>query len=169
MHWPGGSSGVTLGPGYDMKERTEAAIVKDMQAIGQSTETAKKIAKGAGLKGENAKKFVADNKLLVTLDDKDEFGLLKLIVPDYETRVKGRVTVDLLQHEFDALVSAAYNIGSIPLAVANAINKGKIRDGLTELKARNTSGGKVEKGLVKRRELEITLYSFGYYGNIRVV
>ena len=173
LHWPGGGSGVTLGPGYDMKERTEESIAKDMQAIGQSADIAKKIAKGAGLKGDDAKKFVKDNNVegnvLVQLSDKNELELLKLIVPAYEAHVKRRITIDLLQHEFDALVSFAYNIGSIPLAVANPLNQGKIRNALTEFKARNTSGGKVNKVLVKRREQELTLYNFGDYGYLRIV
>ncbi len=169
LHWPGGSSGVTLGPGYDMKERTEAAIAKDMQAIGQPADTAKKIAKGTGLKGDSAKKFAADNKSLVLLDEKIEFKLLKIIVPAYEAQVRNRITANLLQHEFDALVSFAYNIGSVPPAIANLINRGKIRNALTEMKTRNTSGGKVDKGLIKRRELEVTLYCFGDYGKLRVV
>ena len=112
LHWPGGGSGVTLGPGYDMKERTEESIAKDMQAIGQSADIAKKIAKGAGLKGDDAKKFVKDNNVegnvLVQLSDKNELELLKLIVPAYEAHVKRRITIDLLQHEFDALVSFAW-------------------------------------------------------------
>ena len=173
LHWPGGGSGVTLGPGYDMKERTKEAITKDMQTIGLPAELAKKIAEGAGLKGESAKKFAAENSVktreLVKLDEKVEIVLLKLILPDYEARVKRRITVDLLQHEFDALVSFAYNIGSIPLAVANPLNLGKIRDALSEFKSRNTSGGKVNQGLIKRRELELTLYNFGDYGKLRVI
>lgn len=173
LHWPGGSSGVTLGPGYDMKERTEAAIAKDMQAIGVPAEKAKEIAKGAGLKGDSAKKFAADNSMkdkeLIKLRNEDEFKLLKMVVPAYEAQVRNRITANLLQHEFDALVSFAYNIGSVPPAIANLINRGKIRNALTEMKTRNTSGGKVDKGLIKRRELEVTLYCFGDYGKLSVV
>ena len=156
-----------------MKERTEAAIAKDMQAIGVPANTAKKIAKGAGLQGDSAKKFAADNSMkgkeLIELIDKVEFKLLKIIVPAYEAQVRNRITANLLQHEFDALVSFVYNIGSVSPAIANHINRGKIRNALTEMKAKNTSGGKVDKGLIKRRELEVTLYSFGDYGKLRVV
>lgn len=34
LHWPGGASGVTLGPGYDMKDRSAASVTVDLQAIG---------------------------------------------------------------------------------------------------------------------------------------
>src|SRR5690606_34158303 len=30
LHWPGGASGVTIGRGYDMKERTQAAVLQDL-------------------------------------------------------------------------------------------------------------------------------------------
>ena len=40
LHWPGGASGVTLGPGYDMKGRKAAAVKADLIAIGVDAVTA---------------------------------------------------------------------------------------------------------------------------------
>lgn len=33
LHWPGGASGVTLGPGYDMRDRSQAEVEKKLRAI----------------------------------------------------------------------------------------------------------------------------------------
>lgn len=169
LHWPRGASGVTLGPGYDMKERTEASIITDMTSIGLDINKAKAIAKAAGLKGDMAKKFARDNKDLVVLSDQSEFTLMKKIVPKYERKVKEVITVDLMQHEFDALVSFAYNLGSVWSSIANHINHGHIVDAMNRLKQANKSGGEVNDGLTKRRSLEVSLYTQGNYGRLRIV
>ena len=48
---------------------------------------------------------------LVKLTPEQEKKLLLHIVPGYEKRVKSALKVDLLQHQFDALVCFAYNSG----------------------------------------------------------
>ena len=48
LHWPKGASGVTLGPGYDMKTRKEQAIIDDMIVIDLKPETAQKVAEASG-------------------------------------------------------------------------------------------------------------------------
>jgi GH24 family phage-related lysozyme (muramidase) len=40
---------------------------------------------------------------------------------------------------------------------------------MKEMKASNTSGGKVNRGLANRRALEIALYTMGNYGKLRIV
>jgi hypothetical protein len=169
LHWPGGGSGVTLGPGYDMKGRTEASIITDMTSIGLDAKTAKAIAKAAGLTGDKAKQFCKDNRKLVLLSNKREFNLMKKVIPYYEQKVKDKITVDLLPQEFDALVSFAYNLGSLWTSVANHINNGKIVAAMNRLKQANKSGGKINEGLVKRRALEVALYTMGDYGKLRIV
>lgn len=54
IHWPGNpsisdryGSGLTIGRGYNMKERPESTIISDMVAAGISLENARKIAKGS--------------------------------------------------------------------------------------------------------------------------
>ena len=44
LHWPGGSSGVTLGPGYDMRQRTRQEIFADLTAIGIDRKSAEEVA-----------------------------------------------------------------------------------------------------------------------------
>lgn len=169
LHWPRNASGATIGPGYDMKARSAADITRDMISIGVTMETAKNIAKAAGLRGVEAEKFCKTNRSLVTLPDKSEFNLLKIVVPYYERQARIKIKVDLLQYEFDALVSFAYNLGEVWTSLANHINNGKIGDAMTRMMAANKSGGEVNEGLTKRRALEVALYTFGNYGTLRVV
>ena len=62
VHWPGGSSGVTIGRGYDMGNRSRDQVIKDLTEAGLDGEKAKSFAEGAGLKGTDAKDFVLANK-----------------------------------------------------------------------------------------------------------
>ena len=63
LHVPSATSGLTLGRGYDMKNRTAAKINQDLAAAGVPAADAAKIAKAAGLAGDAAKKFIADQQL----------------------------------------------------------------------------------------------------------
>ena len=60
---PSDSSGLTIGRGYDMKERKDAAIAADLSAAGVPAADAARISKAAGLSGAAAKKFISDQKL----------------------------------------------------------------------------------------------------------
>src|SRR3954451_14400777 len=82
-HWPGGSSGVTLGPGYDLGHRTAAQIVADLTKIGVSAEVAQILSQSAGKTGQDAKAFVQANANAVNLTQSQEEALLNLILPPY--------------------------------------------------------------------------------------
>lgn len=163
LYWPGGSSGVTLGAGYDMKERTKHSIMHDMMRIGLPKEDAEKIAEGSKLKHAAARLFAEDNDELVSLTRQQEMQLLRLIVPHYEHIVRRGITVSLTQYQFDALVSFVYNPGGHFQPVAQAINQGDVTRAMAIVKTRNTTGGKVSKGLIVRRTKEITLFEHGIY------
>lgn len=63
LHFPGTKySGVTFGPGYDLKERTENGVYIDMISIGVSKEDANIIKKGIKKSNNKAKMFVEENK-----------------------------------------------------------------------------------------------------------
>jgi GH24 family phage-related lysozyme (muramidase) len=168
LHWPGGASGVTLGPGYDMKERSAAEIEKDMLSIGVSSASAKLISGGAGLTGDSAKSFCVSNKKTVNLTEAQERKLLVYIVPAYEKIVRAKIKVTLLQHQFDALVCFAYNPAGRMKSVANFINEGKTTAAMAKIKEGVTSGGKVMQGLVWRRKHEVNLYVNGIYATSAV-
>ncbi len=89
IHWPGGASGVTIGRGYDMKERSESAIVNDLVGSGLDSELAKKFAKGAGLKGVEAQEFVKHNRAdLGDIPREVQKQLFERIYPKYVEKAK---------------------------------------------------------------------------------
>lgn len=163
LHWPGGASGVTLGPGYDMKERTSIAITRDMRAIGVPEQVAAQISEAAGLSRNAAKSFAEDYRSLVNLTPQQETQLLKQVVPRYEAIIRRLLRIDLLQHEFDALVSFAYNPGGRLSSVARLLNEGHVAEAMKTIKLAVTSGGIVMKGLVNRRDHEVALFLYGSY------
>lgn len=67
------------------------------------------------------------------------------------------IHVPLYQHEFDAFVSLAYNIGTGAFCgstLVKKLNAGDYSGACSEIKRWNRAGGKVLNGLVKRREAE---------------
>lgn len=67
------------------------------------------------------------------------------------------IKVPLHQHEFDAYVSLAYNIGAKNFCRSTLVKKLNTRDypgACTEIRRWNRAGGKVLPGLVNRREKE---------------
>lgn len=161
LHWPGGASGVTLGPGYDMKGRSAAAVEADMIGIGIDPAIAARIAAGAGLSGQAAANFASANAGLVSLNPTQEQALLGQTVAPYADAVRNAVDVPLTQNQFDALTSFAYNIGVGAFEGSSALRKLNAGDydGAADAMALwNKSGGQVLQGLVNRRNDEIELF-----------
>ncbi|HBA87816.1 MAG TPA: hypothetical protein DCZ75_07435 [Geobacter sp.] len=163
LHWPRGSSGVTLGAGYDMKTRSKVQIANDLVSIGISKGTSEEVAEGAGLYGISADSFVNEHRKIVTLTEEQAIALLKMILPSYEAIVRRCVVVPLFQHEYDALVSFAYNPGGRFRKVAEYVNRGQSEEAIRHISEATTSGGKVLRGLVARRKREVDLYVKGKY------
>jgi hypothetical protein len=63
LHVPTAGSGLTLGRGYDMKNRSAEKIRADLVSVGVSAEFASKLSKASGLSGIAAEKFVEDEDL----------------------------------------------------------------------------------------------------------
>ncbi|MCP3852922.1 MAG: hypothetical protein GY694_22240 [Gammaproteobacteria bacterium] len=63
LHVPSGTSGLTIGRGYDMKTKNSIKITQDLLASGVPQKDAAVLAKAAGLSGQMAKNFVKTNKL----------------------------------------------------------------------------------------------------------
>ena len=59
IHFPGGSSGVTIGRGYDMGQRTRLQIFSELQHAGMNGTEARFLSAAAGLRGESARRFVS--------------------------------------------------------------------------------------------------------------
>jgi GH24 family phage-related lysozyme (muramidase)/peptidoglycan hydrolase-like protein with peptidoglycan-binding domain len=177
LYWPGGShSGVTLGAGYDMGQRPAEDIVGDLQAIGLDEQTARKAALGQGKKGHEAQAFAHANKHLIDLTAEQEDQLLRNLVLEVEVSVKQWIHKPLLQHEFDALISFAYNINTdvneknnqVFGRIAHLINTGHTRAATDVMRKLIGPGADVIPRHRRRREREISLYLYGRYGHRNV-
>nr|WP_237703594.1 glycoside hydrolase family protein [Erwinia sp. Ejp617] len=89
--------------------------------------------------------------------------MLEVTVPHYVNMVKTALHIQLRQHEFDALVSFAYNPGGRFKNVCDYLNNGKVSDAMTEIKRAITSRGHVMGGLINRRKFEVNLFLNGIY------
>jgi len=63
LHVPTSESGLTLGRGYDMKEKSSTKIKNELIKAGVDSTNADTISKAAKLYGDSAKKFIINNKL----------------------------------------------------------------------------------------------------------
>ena len=82
-------------------------------------------------------------------------------VAAFAERVNGMVTVDLKQHQFDSLVSFAFNVGADALRRSTLLRKLNAKDyegAAQEYKRWNKAGGNVLPGLIKRRYAEEKLF-----------
>jgi hypothetical protein len=62
-HIPGPWSGVTIGRGYDMRDRSKEAIFDDLRQAGVPVRNARKLSACAGYQGRAAKAYVAEQNL----------------------------------------------------------------------------------------------------------
>lgn len=79
----------------------------------------------------------------------------------FEASVNNLVKVPLSQNQFDALVSLVYNIGSGNFASSTLLKKLNAKDyagAAEQFPQWNRGGGKVMKGLVRRRDAERALF-----------
>jgi len=99
----------------------------------------------------------------------DAYKLKSQDLPDYEGLVNRNSKVQLNQHQFDALVSLAFNVktGVIPpgSSLMNLINSGNCDPAEIEAKFKmwNKSGGKTLQGLIDRRTREAAVFNYGRY------
>ncbi len=63
LHVPGDTSGLTIGRGYDMKEKTNDRIQSDLIDAGVERNVAIILGSAAGLSGDGAKAFIESNNL----------------------------------------------------------------------------------------------------------
>ncbi len=80
---------------------------------------------------------------------------------EYEGYINDAVTVTLTQNQFDSLVSWVYNLGPSNLkssTMLKVLNKEQYADVPEQIQRWNKAGGKVLKGLTKRRNAEALLF-----------
>ncbi len=77
------------------------------------------------------------------------------------------LTVDLLPHEADALISLAFNLGGRRIArstLVRLLNAGNALEAANEFGKWNKAGGRESRGLTLRRAAERHLFETGEYG-----
>jgi lysozyme len=92
--------------------------------------------------------------------------LLQQDIAPKAAAVNARVAVPLLQGQFDAVVSWTYNLGEGALkssTMLKKINAARHDEVPGQMKRWNKAGGKVLKGLERRREAEAALYEMRWY------
>lgn len=83
----------------------------------------------------------------------------------FEAAVTQNVKVDLNQHQFDALVSFAFNVGEEAFrnsTLLKLLNRGEYAAVPMQLRRWVYAGGRKLKGLAKRREQEIKCWNGDY-------
>lgn len=99
----------------------------------------------------------------ITVDE--AMRLLAADVKPAEAAINRLVTVALLQHEFDALVSFVFNVGAQAFGQSTLLRKLNGMDYVSvpdELRKWVYVGGKRSQGLANRREKEIVLWKGGF-------
>lgn len=87
--------------------------------------------------------------------------LLEFVYDKFENSVKHSVQVDITENQLGALVSFAYNLGVSALAkstLLKLVNANQMMSASDEFLKWTRAGGKVLKGLVRRREAERNLF-----------
>ena len=95
------------------------------------------------------------------LSDKQITSLLDQDLDRFESAVNRHVRIELIQHQFDALVSFAFNVGTGAFkrsTLLKRVNARKFADVPAQFRRWNRAGGKVSRGLKNRREREIRLW-----------
>ena len=95
------------------------------------------------------------------LSDKQITSLLDQDLNRFEDSVTRHVKVELTQHQFDALVSFAFNVGTGAFkrsTLLKRVNAEKFSEVPAQFRRWNRAGGKVSRGLKNRREREIRLW-----------
>lgn len=97
-HCPGDSSGVTIGPGYDMKERKAADVKADLEAAGVPTDVAEKLSGGVDKSGDTAKTWITTNypEKGAVITTEASANLFTHVYPTYSELVRKKVSEEWL-------------------------------------------------------------------------
>ena len=95
--------------------------------------------------------------------------LLQEEMHEYEGYINDMVKVPLEQHQFDAMVSWVFNLGSGNLSsstLLKKLNNSEYDEVPAQIKRWNKAGGKVLDGLIRRREAESLLFQNKEWENV---
>jgi hypothetical protein len=97
-HYPGGRSGVTIGPGYDMGQRTAQEIYNDLTSAGIDAETAYSLIDAAHKTGAEAGSWIAQRGGIIITEEQQLALFENVLVPQYEERTKIQLNEFLSTH-----------------------------------------------------------------------
>ncbi|MFN4144592.1 MAG: pesticin C-terminus-like muramidase [Runella sp.] len=101
-HFPGGLSGVTIGPGYDMGSRSPQEIYQDLTRAGVPAATAELFMEAAYKTGDEAQAWVAAHRHELSINEVQQATLFdEVLVPEYERRMRSQL--ELLAHQNDGI------------------------------------------------------------------
>lgn len=114
----------------------------------------------------------SEHPMSITRDIADH--ILRSDVESVEERMKPLVTVPLMPHEWDALVSFAFNVGVGSVendsgfagsTLLELLNSGDYDGAANQFARWNKSGGRIKLGLIKRRAAEKAIFQLADYGD----
>ena len=95
------------------------------------------------------------------MDKESAEELLALDLVVYEKSVSWIITTPMNQHQFDALVSFTFNLGETNLCsstLRKVLNQEQYNEVPNQIRRWNKANGKVNDGLIRRREAEALLF-----------
>ena len=111
--------------------------------------------------------YGSDVKPNMTISRTQAELFLKNDLVKFEQKVnKYMAQYNFTQSEYDAMVSFAYNVGSIDQLTANGTRT--MQQIANKIKEYNKAGGKVLQGLVKRRQAEYDLFTKGWKNQMTI-
>ncbi len=101
LHVPSSTSGLTIGRGYDMKNRSSFEIHKDLVKAGVDASKATIVSNAGGLSGRPAELFIIDKDLLdFEISADNQLKLFKDVYSDYVATVKRISTKKTVQKKY---------------------------------------------------------------------
>ena len=92
-HFPGGLSGVTIGPGYDMGGRTPQEIYADLTNAGIPPQTAQLFMGAASKTGVEAQEWVNEHRHELYITEEQQQALFDhVLVEEYERRLRAQLS-----------------------------------------------------------------------------
>lgn len=102
-----------------------------------------------------------DPKAGMTITEAEADWYLEKAIEKFASKIEGYITAPINENQFGAFVSLAYNIGPTAFKKSSALrhfNNGDLDKAASSILLWNKAGGKVLKGLVRRREAERSLF-----------
>jgi hypothetical protein len=118
LHHPTPTSGVTIGAGYDMKEKSQDTILEDMTSVDVPQNTSERISLASGLTGKEATNFVQENSdIEITPDQQEKLFTISMSDAfkraDNDLQSMGYDPANVSEDKKELLADYAYNIGGL--------------------------------------------------------